>query len=294
MKIGGDGAFVVLLFLVFASGLAFAASLNGTIEKKYTISIASIFQDEEPYIKEWIEYHRIVGVDHFYLYNNGSVDGYKRVLQPYIQDGIVTLIDWPTQPGGGWCYRTQGPALVDACKRSAAETVWLALIDMDEFLLPMKDRSMTEVLKRYQQYPGVVLNWHMYGTSGLLSLPPNTLLIEALHRTAWRNTYDHYVGKSIVHPECFKEFNGVPHYCAYIDGKKAYTLEKNEARINHYVNRTIDYLQMKVEKKIKMEGRSPSVALIANRANEEEDRERVILRFVSELRRRLGMEPKGD
>ena len=40
------------------------------IKKKYYCSICAIFRDEGTYLKEWIEYHRIIGIDHFYLYNN--------------------------------------------------------------------------------------------------------------------------------------------------------------------------------------------------------------------------------
>ena len=39
-------------------------------EKKYKLSICAIFKNEANYLKEWIEYHRMVGVEHFYLYNS--------------------------------------------------------------------------------------------------------------------------------------------------------------------------------------------------------------------------------
>ena len=38
--------------------------------KKYKISICGIFKNESCFLKEWIEYHEILGVEHFYLYNN--------------------------------------------------------------------------------------------------------------------------------------------------------------------------------------------------------------------------------
>ena len=43
-------------------------------KKKFYVSICAIFKNESMYMKEWIEYHRIIGVDHFYLYNNFSSD----------------------------------------------------------------------------------------------------------------------------------------------------------------------------------------------------------------------------
>lgn len=64
-------------------------------ERQYKVSIGAIFKNEALYLKEWIEFHRIVGVEHFYLYNNNSDDNYREVLEPYIKRNIVTLVDWP-------------------------------------------------------------------------------------------------------------------------------------------------------------------------------------------------------
>src|SRR5438132_10410475 len=66
-----------------------------TKTKKYNISICAIFKNEAPYLKEWIEFHRLVGIDHFYLYNLGSTDRYRDVLKDYVKQGIVSLIQWP-------------------------------------------------------------------------------------------------------------------------------------------------------------------------------------------------------
>ena len=34
-------------------------------EKKYQVSICAIFKNEAKYLKEWIEFHKIIGVEHF-------------------------------------------------------------------------------------------------------------------------------------------------------------------------------------------------------------------------------------
>ncbi len=50
--------------------------------KKYSITICGIFKNEASYLKEWIEYHEMIGIEHFYLYNNNSDDNYRDILQP--------------------------------------------------------------------------------------------------------------------------------------------------------------------------------------------------------------------
>ena len=73
--------------------------------KKYNISICAIFKNEANYMKEWIEFHQMMGVDHFYLYNNNSADDYFSVLSQYIEKGIVTLVEWPEVPGQLTAYK---------------------------------------------------------------------------------------------------------------------------------------------------------------------------------------------
>ena len=292
----------LFLFLALSLFSAIGESSEQT-EKKYNLSIAAIFKNEARYFKEWIEYHRLVGVDHFYLYNNGSDDAFMEVLTPYIQKGLVSLIDWPdglvpqekASELYSWVHHTQVPAYEDACKRSAADTLWLAIIDIDEFMVPTSAPNMKELLNTYRDAPGVMLFWHIYGTSWIVSLPPQKLLIEILHRTALPNdNLNRKVVKSIVKPDLYKAFYWPPHVCLFHNDQQAVCLDKSEARLNHYINRTIDYLlHSKVKKKEHMDNRKLSTAEIQswiNMGNEREDTEKPIYRFIPELRQRMGFD----
>ena len=66
-------------------------------KRKHHISLCIMFKDEAPYLREWIEYHLMVGVDHFYMYDNNSSDGYKLVIESYLDEGLITLIPWPEE-----------------------------------------------------------------------------------------------------------------------------------------------------------------------------------------------------
>ena len=98
-------------------------------EKNHNLSICAIFKNEAKFLKEWIEYHRLVGVDHFYLYDNGSTDRFKEILNPYIKDKTVTLIYWPERADDtseekafAWALSTQVPAYENAVKFRAARS----------------------------------------------------------------------------------------------------------------------------------------------------------------------------
>ena len=59
------------------------------------VVIETTIKNEGGSLAEWLEYHLRVGIEHFYLYDNNSNDGTRRVLQPYIDRGLVTLVVWP-------------------------------------------------------------------------------------------------------------------------------------------------------------------------------------------------------
>lgn len=292
---------VLSIVLIAISSLGLS---EDSIPKKYTLSIATIFKNEARYLKEWIEYHRIVGVEHFYLYNNGSTDSYRTILAPYIREGLVTLIDWPDGPIPAeeqrkvyaWVFRTQVPSCIDACKRGSLETKWLAMIDLDEFMVPVTASSMQEVLHQYENAPGVMLHWHIYGTSRVPFLLPKKLLIEALHMTAApEHRLNQLFVKSIIKPDLFSGFTMPPHECLFSTGEKAVTLDVKVAKLNHYMNRTMDYFLLeKLPKKEHMDNKKWSKAEVDNLmnvGNDIEDTEGAIFRFVPELRYRMGFGP---
>src|SRR5262245_25609317 len=35
-----------------------------------SVCVVAILKDEDPFVEEWVAYHRLIGVDHFYLYDN--------------------------------------------------------------------------------------------------------------------------------------------------------------------------------------------------------------------------------
>lgn len=142
-----------------------------TMEKQYDVAICAIFKNEAAYLKEWIEFHRIVGVDHFYLYNNNSEDHYQTILKPYMESGIVTLIDWPKNQAQMEAYRT--------CIRDySAQTKWLGFIDIDEFVVPKTTDSIYDFLKNFENRGAVKIYWRMYGTSGNLERKIEDLVTE--------------------------------------------------------------------------------------------------------------------
>ena len=83
---------------------------------------------------EWVEYHRLVGVEHFYVYDNSvhvsanvsTTTATHRLLQPYIEAGVVTYVPWPVQYLCFKFWNMQFAQQVSCMRRFGDETEWMA------------------------------------------------------------------------------------------------------------------------------------------------------------------------
>ncbi len=126
-------------------------------QDKYTISICAIFNNEARFLKEWIDYHEKIGIEHFWLYNNNSEDDYQSVLQPYIDRDLVELTQWciPSvdviQFNGIQCG-----AYNDCLPKARGKTDWLAVIDTDEFIV-LCNRTLRNLLEEFDLEVGITV-----------------------------------------------------------------------------------------------------------------------------------------
>lgn len=207
-------------------------------EPPHYLAVCAIAKDEGPYLREWLDWHISQGVEKFYFYDNGSTDGTKEILDPYIRDGIVEYKYFPGQ-------KKQIAAYDDCIERHRFSTRWLAFIDIDEFIVPVKDNTTKDFLKRFEDFPAVEINWLIYGSNGLIKksdLPVMQRFTRHSQGTHHLNTHV----KSIVNPA--RVFNMIGcHEAARINGKAAdshgnsitrhfreRTPQQDVIRINHY------------------------------------------------------------
>lgn len=298
-----------LMAALFAVNLATAPlgaecpTENPASLKKYNLSVCALFKNEAKYLREWIEYHRVVGVDHFYLYDNGSTDRSHYVLTPYIREGLVTLISWPDrvpadQEGSAahWALSTQMPAYENTAKYiGLKDSSWLAFIDVDEYLVPVNSDTVSEVLHSYQDSPGLQLTADCFDASQIDIFPRRELLIATATLTGEPpQNIQKSVEKVIFKPECHTTFSWPPFKCNFKDDRLAATPEKTELRINKYVNRFKGALHFgnrreKVHSDSRLLTQKEKTELLQV-GYDIEDNERAIARFEPELRKRMGLD----
>lgn len=227
-------------------------------QKKYYFSICAIFKDESIYLKEWIEYHKIVGVDHIYLYNNFSEDDFLSILQQYIDEQYVTLVEWPFE-------LAQIPAYKHCYDNYKDETYWMAFIDLDEFICPKQETDIKEWIKKFEKYPSIIMYWLMFGTSGKIEYDPNQLVIEQ-YTSSWSDIRN--VGKIALNTNftpvkmyhhyiyCWIKILGIKFKIPSINEKRYFVLDygghkvpsNNTIQINHYWSKCLSEYVRKIDK----------------------------------------------
>lgn len=242
-------AFVFVLHDINAEFIVLPDKRNSTQGRKCDVAIACIFQNEKVWLREWIEFHRLVGVSHFYLYNNQSVDNPLEVLNPYIETGIVEYFDFP-----GPFDNNQEKIYEHALSLAKGHTKWVALIDSDEFIVPLIKDDLPAYLKIFPENVGAIeINWQCFGTSNLWSLFPGELLIDKFRLKAAVTDPINRWQKLIVRPEAVKQSLS-PHICSYKEGYRTIRVNPSDLkniplgdesmqaiRVHHYVLRTKQY-----------------------------------------------------
>jgi glycosyltransferase involved in cell wall biosynthesis len=277
---------------------------RATSNPRRYLSVIAIFKNEARYIAEWLEFQRLVGFEHAYLYDNGSTDDSAAVLRRFVEEGFATVVPWalPWQSGG---VTAQTLAYAHAIANFGADWRWMAFLDLDEFLFPTEGESLLETLHSYEDLPAIAVFWTNFGFCGNES-PPDGLVIENYTMRAPFPT--HAKPKSIVNPA---EVVGVsnPHLFDLNCGpRRAYTetrqlFEKQEGlsgkteigprvsvkfRLNHYYTRSRSEFDAKVERRrLRRINDGNKVLRIADLIEATSIRDEVILRFAPALRARL-------
>jgi hypothetical protein len=268
------------------------------------LSAIGIVKNEGSYLNEWLEFHRLVGVQHIYLYDNGSTDDTDQVLSE-LPTKFVTRIPWATFVRDG---SPQKLAYAHALSNFGPDWRWMAFIDADEFLFPTNAGDLSSVLMGYEHLPALAVYWRTFGTAGHQTRPSGLVIENFTMRTPFPPEpgvkRELLKFKSIVDPSRVRAIES-PHMVTLDIGVTgAYTEEgvlvqsdgdcrgiapNGHLRLNHYYTKSSEELAQKLSrgsgagmpadkrKKILTE----RIALIDTQPIED----RAIQRFVPELRR---------
>ena len=198
-----------------------------------TICLAAILKDEDSFVEEWVAYHRLLGVDHFYLYDNDPRQPLKHLLAPHLD--YVTVRPWLIEhddrsyPG----RNKQLKAYAHCLAYGADQYDWITFIDCDEFVALEQHPNLKAFLSDFEDYDAIALNWHIFGHNGYYDDPPG-LIIESLTR---RMREPRPRTKSLTRPDAIASIDSA-HRCQLKSGRKCVDANKRRYRDQLYPGKT--------------------------------------------------------
>eukprot|EP01026_Neomeris_dumetosa_P026651 TRINITY_DN2173_c0_g1_i4.p1 TRINITY_DN2173_c0_g1~~TRINITY_DN2173_c0_g1_i4.p1 ORF type:complete len:325 (-),score=1.44 TRINITY_DN2173_c0_g1_i4:758-1732(-) len=166
------------------------------------IMLCAMFKDIHPKdLQEWIEYHRWIGIQFFYLREHKSTKT-EKYLTEYIEQGIVeytnTNVNSSEDP-----METLYKECIDLFRD---QYDFIAFLDSDEYIVMQKPGlCFNSFLEFYKDQGGLAINWIQMGTSGHIERPPGATLMNYVNCDLNKTTtFNKYV-KSVVNTKYVTE-----------------------------------------------------------------------------------------
>ena len=217
------------------------------------LAVCCIVKDETPFLKEWFAFHSLLGVEHFYVYDNMSEIPVRKALEEYVPQDRLTV------------RRVAGRAIqLDVYQNClndfGAQCRWLGFVDLDEFIVPLKDTDLRVMLGEFEAYAGLAVPWRMFSSNGHLARPIGPV-IKNYSRRLPETSSDNLHFKSLVNPAKTlaplspHHFQHAPDtYCVNdahmpIPPRSPYTFYTGRlAQVNHYFYRSQQDFEEKLQR----------------------------------------------
>ena len=130
------------------------------------VALACIGRLENRYAIEFIEYYKKLEFDHIYIADNnrGDEEHFEEVLQPYIDDGYVTIYDYRDIDA------IQGKAYEEMYYRISDLYDWILFVDFDEYLTLVDFNNIQGFLsqKKFNNFNQILFPWRYYTDNNLI------------------------------------------------------------------------------------------------------------------------------
>ncbi len=144
-----------------------------------SLAVCTIQRDRAPWIREWVEFHKIVGFDKFYIFLHNCTDNSSDVVLELSKKYDITVflvsndVVRPQLAAYQYCYHHFGD-LHD----------WIAFLDGDEFLYSPSEISIKSTLKKYNQLEMSALGvyWLCFGSSNHKIEPQGLITVNYRYR----------------------------------------------------------------------------------------------------------------
>ncbi|WIA32746.1 hypothetical protein OEZ86_005931 [Tetradesmus obliquus] len=194
------------------------------------VAICAIVKNQHQDLREWLEYHKWIGVGKVYVYDNNSTVPLLPDIIDMVQAGFVEYSYFTGMPRYRDLFRTSSQwwAYNDCVSRFRHRHRWLAFIDADEFIV-LQDAAGTnninDFMRGYDQYGGLALNWVVFGSSGHKQRPHGGVLVNYRQCLPLQQEQNQHV-KVIANTAHLMTVGDDPHRVYYHDMKRYSTVNE--------------------------------------------------------------------
>ena len=218
---------------------------------KKKVALICIAKKEGLYLQEWIDYHLKLGFDDIHIFQN------EWRWDNYIEHEQVLLHEYD-----GKTYHSSEPLHVrnvqarcytDFCRNYHEEYEWVAVFDVDEYLVLKQTNDVKEFIARYDAYDNVVIDWVGFGDSNIKTFDENNTSVVnrfTMRRARPENQFKSFckLSPNVNHEIHMKQGAWVT--TELIDGIGPYNLRPSTsiAQLNHYFTKSYPEFLQKVER----------------------------------------------
>ena len=182
--------------------------IKNKLKKDLRVGLCVIGKNENLYAREFVEHYKKIGYDNIILYDNNDKndkdDKFEDVINDYIKDGFVRIIDFKERNGN---ERPLFVAYKDCYSKYNSEYDWLSFFDMDEFLeLNEKYKNIKEFLndKIFTICQAIKINWLFYINDNILYYENKTLR-ERMKKITYDDLHSKHI-KSTVRGNLYRNY----------------------------------------------------------------------------------------
>ena len=145
-----------------------------------TSCIFTVIKNEHEYLDEWIKYHLNLGINHIFIFEDIDSISHKNIVNKYIDrvslNSISEILNDNDLLKASELKRTKKKSIHHIYVKKGLEYIksqsydWCFVIDCDEFIT-LENSGLDKTLSLYKDYEAIVLQWKLYGASGLISKP---------------------------------------------------------------------------------------------------------------------------
>lgn len=148
-----------------------------------TIGICAIIKNEHLYLKEWIDYHLSIGVNHIWLFEDYDSDSHADIVSEY--NDVVTLFPFSITGAAPGNPIRQCAVYEWFCREYKDKMDWCAFIDIDEFIILEDGVTLKELCNRLvdTDFNGFVLYWKIYDANGHIKRPIGNIMDNFTHES---------------------------------------------------------------------------------------------------------------